>query len=50
MGSGDKFSIDIMEGWGFGIFFNTFPHQLSVHISLIKINIYMGFGKGYDER
>jgi hypothetical protein len=50
MGSGDKFTVSISEGVGFGIFFNTFPHQLSIHITLIKINIYMGFGKGYDER
>jgi hypothetical protein len=50
MGSGDKFSIGITEGWGLGIFFNTFPHQLSIHISLIKIDIYIGLGKGYDEK
>ena len=49
MGSGDKFSIDVMEGWGIGIFASSFPHQLSIHINLIKISIYMGFGKGYDE-
>jgi hypothetical protein len=50
MGSPDKFSISIMRGWGCGFYVDTFPHQLSINISLIKINIYIGLGKGYDEQ
>lgn len=50
MGSGPKFSIDLdTSGVGLGFYVNRFPHQLSISIKLIVINIYMGFGKGYDE-
>lgn len=49
MGSGEKFSIDWLRGFGLGFYVNTFPHQLSININLIKIGIYFGFGKGYDE-
>ena len=49
MGSGDKFSVDWMDGVGLGIYVSRFPHALSINISLIKVGIYIGFGKGYDQ-
>lgn len=49
MGSGDKFSIHWMQGIGFGFHIDRFPHQVSININLIKVSIYIGFGKGYDE-
>jgi hypothetical protein len=50
MGSGDKFSIEWMkEGFGLGVYFSQFPHTVSVNITLIKLRIYLGFGRGYDE-
>lgn len=49
MGSGPRFSITALEGFGLGIYASRFPHLISININLIKINIYIGFGKGYDE-
>jgi hypothetical protein len=51
MGSGDKFKIGWMHGFGFGlgVHVDRFPHQLSINIILLKVSIYIGFGKGYDE-
>lgn len=49
MGSGPRFSITMLEGFGLGIYAGRFPHAFSININLIKINIYIGFGKGYDE-
>lgn len=49
MGAGSKFSIDTTDGIGLGFHISRFPHQLSININLICINIYFGFGKGYDE-
>jgi hypothetical protein len=51
MGSGDRFRIRwSYDYWSLGI--SIVPraeHRISVSINLIKIEIYMGFGKGYDE-
>lgn len=52
MGSGEKFKCEWLgghHGVGLGIWIDTFPHQLSINITLIKLRIYIGFGKGYDE-
>lgn len=49
MGSGPRFTIDRTEGFGLGIYVSRFPHSLSINITLIAFNIYIGFGKGYDE-
>jgi len=51
MGSGPRFSISWMEEqWCIGIaFVPGMPHRLSFYINLIKLQIYIGFGKGYDE-
>lgn len=49
MGSGSKFEITKMEGLGLGIYVSRFPHQLSININFIVWNVYLGFGKGYDE-
>jgi hypothetical protein len=50
MGSGPRFEINkLNDQVGFGIYISKFPHQLSINISLILFNIYIGFGKGYDE-
>lgn len=50
MGSGSKFSIKPTGCIALGIYFSRFPHSLSININLICYSIYMGFGKGYDER
>lgn len=49
MGSGPKFSIDWSDVVGLGFYIDRWPHQLSINITLIKVHIYIGFGKGYDE-
>lgn len=52
MGSGDKFKIDWIDGhhgFGLGIWIDKFPHQVSINITIIKLRIYIGLGKGYDE-
>lgn len=49
MGSGSKFSVQFSKGFGIGLYIDTFPHTLSINISLICIHFYFGFGKGYDE-
>lgn len=49
MGSGDKFTYGIMEGWGFGIHYYHFPFEHTITINLIKFHVTIGFGKGYDE-
>ena len=49
MGSGDKFEINFVKGFGFAVFVDRFPHELSLNILLGCFNIYIGIGKGYDE-
>jgi hypothetical protein len=49
MGSGDKFSISIFKGFGLAIFVDKFPHALSIVLTIACFQIYLGFGKGYDE-
>lgn len=49
MGSPNKFSISWMKGIGLGIHIDDFPHEISINIWLIKVHVYIGFGKGYDE-
>lgn len=49
MGSGDKFSIDIVKGIGLAVYVDKFPHELSITLLIGCFQIYMGFGKGYDE-
>ena len=51
MGSGSRFKITYTkEQWSLGLtFVPGFPHKLSFYINLVKIQIYIGFGKGYDE-
>lgn len=52
MGSGKKFRIDwqhpkfVSLGISIG---RMSEHEWSIHIDLIKITIYIGFGKGYEE-
>lgn len=49
MGSGSKFEINKLQGFGLGIYVDRFPHTVSINITLFIISIYIGFGKGYDE-
>jgi hypothetical protein len=52
MGSGDKFRIGRMPsnilalGMSIG---RRCEHEWSIHIDLIVIQIYIGFGKGYED-
>lgn len=52
MGSGKKFRVSWMDrrivAFGISAMYKG-EHEFSIHIDLIKINIYIGFGKGYDE-
>lgn len=50
MGSGSRFEISALDsGFGLGFYVSRFPHSLSINITVIAVNIYIGFGKGYDE-
>lgn len=51
MGSGEKFYFYWLKGlsFGFGVYVNPFPHRVSITITVGKLGVYMGFGKGYDE-
>lgn len=52
MGSGKKFRVSWMPkgivsvGMSIGA---MCEHEWSIHIELIKVRIYIGFGKGYEE-
>lgn len=50
MGAGDKFSIGIVKGFGLAVFVDRFPHELSITLIVGWFQIYLGFGKGYDEQ
>lgn len=49
MGSGDKFTVHLIEGCGLGIHFSRFPFSFTINITILIVNISIGFGKGYDE-
>lgn len=50
MGSGSKFSIlSNYRGFAFGFGVSQFPHAVSIDIMLGFWQVYIGFGKGYDE-
>jgi len=52
MGSGDKFRISWMDWkiWALGVSIGRrCEHEWSIHIELIRIRIYIGFGRGYEE-
>lgn len=52
MGSGNKFRISWMHPNHISLSLSVMyrgEHELSIHIDLIKISIYIGFGKGYEE-
>ena len=52
MGSGKKFRIEWflpkIVSFGIGVMHKG-EHELSINIDLIKVRIYIGIGKGYDE-
>lgn len=50
MGSGPKFSIiSNYQGFAVGFGVRRFPHSVSIDVMLGFWQIYIGFGKGYDE-
>lgn len=49
MGSGDKFSFHIINGFGLAVYVDRFPHELSITLTIACFELYFGFGKGYDE-
>ena len=54
MGSGKRFRISTLDGWGkslgIGLWVSYMSeHTISINITLLLINVYIGFGKGYDE-
>jgi hypothetical protein len=50
MGAGDKFSVDFHKYFSLGISISRWPHDWSITLSLVFVTIYVGFGKGYDEK
>ncbi len=53
MGSGEKFRVRwISESYvSLGLFIGkNMEHEWSIAITLLKLDIYIGIGKGYDER
>lgn len=49
MGSGDRFTLDITSGFGFGIYVSRWPFALSIDVQITWLHLSLGFGKGYDE-
>ena len=52
MGSGEKFRISWLPSNMIALGISggrMMEHEWSFHIELIKIRIYIGFGKGYEE-
>jgi len=49
MGSGEKFQVSLIKGLGLAVYVGTFPHALSITITVLCFSIYIGIGKGYDE-
>lgn len=52
MGSGEKFRVTWLDSRmvSLGIFIGRkCEHEWSINIDLIKVSIYIGFGKGYEE-
>ena len=52
MGSGKRFRVtwETYPVWGFGVSLALkSEHQVSVSICLLKLYIYVGFGKSYEE-
>lgn len=49
MGSGERFSIKLMRGISFGVFYFRWPHQHSFVIHFLCFAVNLGFGPGYDE-
>ena len=52
MGSGKKFrmSWQSFPVWAVGIAVALrSEHEISIHIDLVKVRIYIGFGRGYEE-
>ena len=49
MGSGSRFEISFVKGFGLAMYVDRFPHAVSFNILVGFVSIYIGFGKGYDE-
>jgi hypothetical protein len=49
MGSGSRLDFGFVKGFGLAVYVDRFPHALSINLLIGCINIYIGFGKGYDE-
>jgi hypothetical protein len=48
MGSGPRFSISTTKGLGLAVYFDRFPHEVSINLLIGFFTVYIGFGKGYD--
>ncbi len=52
MGSGKRFRVKWEQypsyAIGASLTFNS-EHKVSIHLNFVKICVYIGFGKGYDE-
>jgi len=50
MGSGSKFKLSVRKALGIGIYLDTFPHTISINITFLCFILYIGLGKGYNEK
>lgn len=49
MGSGRRFGISTTKGFGLAVYFDRYPHEVSISLLIAFVTVYIGFGKGYDE-
>jgi hypothetical protein len=50
MGSGNRFDISLIQGFGICVYYDHFPHEHSISLIVGCFAIYIGIGKGYDEQ
>ena len=51
MGSGSRFKFtQNFSSFAIGFAINRWPHTVSVYISILFWDMYIGFGKGYEEQ
>lgn len=49
MGPGPRIDFNKSESFGVGVFFTTFPYQVSIHIQVAIWSVSIGLGKPYTE-
>lgn len=49
MGSGDRFSYGVLNGFGLGFGIERFPFALTITANVLFWYVSLGFGKAYDK-